>query len=383
MVVLVACTGSEPSASGPSTTSSVPVVDVPEPVRYRVVYELSDPTSDETTTIDELTVHRPDRSQLLLRDGDGAVVGDQRVAVDRIRLAPLEPEVVIARAPGPPLSDVRVRPVLDAALGAGLLVDIGSDVVADRPCRRYRSGTLLGAGVLRPPSLGEWAESCIDGAGLLLEEVLYLDGEATFTRRAVSVSLGSAEDGGTPDTDDRPAGQADVGRAVPLGEAIPTPAVDGAVEEVGSVRPVDPAAGALGTFWVLEEDDVPTGFSFDRRLGVIPSQAEAFADAAGNSRVIAATADIYRSDDALVVVLQGSTLGGGPAFGPVPWASPVTVGALGSGELVLSALGSEVRVDRGAGDFVHVRGSVPPAILVEVATALVPTEGTGLVYLDG
>jgi hypothetical protein len=114
----------------------------------------------------------------------------------------------------------------------------------------------------------------------------------------------------------------------------------------------------------------------------VPAQPERFAEGGDRDSIIAGIADVWASEVDVLVVYQGRTLGGVGAFAPVDFAEPVEV-PLGPGELLLSALGSEVRVALPEGRFVHVFGSLSPAVLLDVTAALEEGAGTGLELLEG
>lgn len=386
LIVAGACTSSDRSggpgaatttSEGQRPTTALPV-DVDEVATdpefriaddasgYRVVYlveslgDRGEPTPDTTETVH---VVRPYEGRLEVAEGappGGEVTSLQMTTFDRLRLGGPRSALVVHRVPDLAVSDVRVGPVLDRAVAEGLVDVGGQKVVAGRRCQVLRTATLLGAGPLRPITASESAESCVDAAGVLLEEILLLDGEPALRRVAVSVEIG-------PD--------------VEPGTFEPGPVVAPVDQGGGSVLPVDPDTAALGEFWALPDDAVPGGFARHRRYAVIPAQPERFDEDPAGGTPIAGTVDVYRRGPDALIVFQGATAGGDDAFAPMPGAIATDAGSLGAGELVLSATGSEVRVDRGDGRFVHVRGSLPPDDLIEVARSLDRIEGTGLVYL--
>jgi hypothetical protein len=83
-----------------------------------------------------------------------------------------------------------------------------------------------------------------------------------------------------------------------------------------------------------------------------------------------------------VVVWQGGTVGQVVAYPPTKGARHVDGVAVGDGEAVLSALGTELHFARPHGKFVHVDGTLTVRELTAVARDLRETQGTGLVYLD-
>ncbi|MEA3055429.1 MAG: hypothetical protein QOD30_861 [Actinomycetota bacterium] len=328
---------------------------------YRIVYRLddrSDPNVEPTT--DEVWVRQPFESRLETSRGS-TLESVQISAIDRLRLGTIDQPLVIARVPGLAVSDVRVAPVLDDAIDAGLLVRAGLRKVLDRRCELVRSGTLLGAGPLVPITDAEHAETCIDREGLVLEETLFSEGKPTLHRVATTVDT-------SPDLTNDQFAVGDLTAAVDKG--------------AGSTRPVDPHAGALGSFWVLGSDAVPRGFDLVGRYSIVPPQSDRFA-VPGNPAIVAGTADVYVRDSDFLVVWQGGTAGRVVAFPPTPGARQIDGGALGAGEAVLSALGNELHFPHVRGRFVHVVGTLTVRELTVIARDLRETQGTGLVYLDG
>lgn len=327
---------------------------------YRIVYRLDDRSNPEIEpTTDEVWVRPPFESRLET-SRDSAVQSVQISAIDRLRLGTIDQPLVIARVPGLAVSDVRVAPVLDDAIDAGLLVRAGRRSVLGRPCQLLRSGTLLGAGPLARITDAEYAETCVDREGLVLEETLFTAGKPTLHRVATEFDTSPGL------TDDRFA----------VGD-LTAPVNKGG----GSTRPVDPQAGALGSFWVFPSGAAPRGFDFVRRYSIVPPQSDRFA-VPDNPAIVAGTADVYVRGPDFVVIWQGGTVGQVVAFPPTKGARRVDGGAVGKGEIVLSALGNELHFARPRGKFVHVVGTLTVRELTAIARDLRETQGTGLVYLD-
>ncbi len=333
---------------------------------YRIVYRLDDPSGTIPTETDRVVVRAPFDSRL--ESGAGLPPGGQTTSVqiatfDRLRIGGVDDAVTIARVPGLAPSTIRLVPVLEGALAAGLLEAREQREVVGRRCQVYRSGTTLGAGPLVPVTEAEFADSCVDAQGLLLEETLFVDGEASFRRTAVEVDL----------------------EVEPTDDAFQTGEISAPVDQGGgAITPADPAFGSLGRFFELPAEDVPAGFELMGRYSVIPPQPEKFSDPTLRDTIIAGVVDLY-TDEAgtIVAIYQGATLGQVEAFTPVDFAPAVQAPALGAGELLLSALGTELRFALDGGQFVHVYGTAGPDLLLGVAESLVETEGTGLVLLDG
>ena len=356
------------STTAASDALSVTVADDPDFVigpaerRHRIVYRVV--ASDGAVETDRFVVDFPFDSRLETARGappGGETVSVQIGTIDRLAIGGVDEPATVGRTPGLAPSVIDVAPLLDYALSAGVL-ELGEQrMVADRRCQVLRSATTLAAAPLLPILDDEYAESCVDADGLLLEEALFIDGEEAFRRTAVEVELDPTV------ADD----------AFAVGD--PTAPVD---QGGGDTTPADPGSAPIGPFLELPAEAVPDGYRLLGRYSVIPPQPDRFSDPTMRDGIIAGVADVYVSADDVIVVYQGGTLGQIEAFPPVEGAEALDVDGLGAGSVVLDARGSEVRVPLDGGRFVHVLGPVDPDLLVEVAGSLVETEGSGLVLLE-
>jgi hypothetical protein len=149
------------------------------------------------------------------------------------------------------------------------------------------SGSLVRLG--RSPK--SFTDICIDEAGLPLEQVAFTEGKLVTRRLAVLVDesprlMKAMFSTGKPSVAPRQGG--------------------------GSVRPVDPSSRPPGDFWELTAP--PEGFERRGRYVVVPPQA-GFDDPAQRAGIIAFTSDVWVRGIDVVVLEQGSTLGGTPPFG--------------------------------------------------------------------
>ena len=374
VAVGVGAPGSDRTAERPDARPVDPVDDFvieQHAGPYRIVYLLEDPRGEIASETDRLWVRPPFESRLETATGSppgGETVSLQIGSLERLRIGGVAEELTIARIPALAPGAIRIAPVVDAAVAAGLLERGEQRMVAGRRCQVFRSGSTLGAGPLTPITDAEHTDSCIDEDGLLLEETLFTGGEAILRRVAVEVDLDPGLAGDDPDA-----------------EALfdPGPISAPVDQGGGATTPADPESAPVGPFHELPDDAVPAGFDFVGRYSVIPPQPDKFADETQRPGIIAGVADVHADDDGdLFVVYQGATLGGVEAFAPVDFAGRVDSPTLGTGELLLSALGTELRFALDDGRFVHVFGTIEPAALAEIADALVETTGTGLVLLD-
>lgn len=338
------------------------------PSDHRIVYVLTDPQGGRDSETDRVWVRSPFESRLETASGTppgGDAISVQVGDLRHLRIGGVSDAATVARVPGLAPSSIRLAPIIDDAIDAGLLERREQREVAGRRCQVFRSGSTLGSGPLRPITGEEFADSCVDADGLLLEETLFVDDSPVFRRTAVEVEVGDIADDDLFATGD------------------PTAPVD---RGGGSTVPAAADSFPVGTFWVLPDDGVPDGFRLRERFSVIPPQPDRFADPTLRDAIIAGVADVYvRDDGRFFVAYQGGTLGGVPAFPSaeeVAAAEPVDAGAVGDGAVLLSALGTEVRIPLDGGRFVHVIGPLPPMTLVEIARSLEAIEGDGLVLLD-
>lgn len=260
--------------------------------------------------------------------------------------------------------DLRLAPVLDAALARDLIEPREQREVLGRRCQVYRFPSSISGGVLGSASEpGEYADACFDETGLLLEEWWVVDGDAIRHRLALGVEEGA------------PAGLAsDLADLPDLATSIP---VD---QGGGSIRRMAPDSAPPGPFFVPQQP--PAGFQYVGRYSVVPPQAEAFTDPEQRDYIITSTADVWRRGIDLLVLDQGGTLGGVKPFEPAEQGTPVDLGPLGSGEALIGLGGNEVRVVRDPGDFVRVYGTLPTSELAAFAATLVETAGNEIVLID-
>lgn len=332
---------------------------------YRIVYRLDDPNGTIPTETDRVVVRPPFESRL--ETGPGLPPGGQTTSVqvatrDTLRIGGVDNAATIARVPGLAPSTIRLAPIVDAALAAGLLELREQREVIGRRCQVYRSGSTFGAGPLVPITAEEFADTCVDGQGLLLEETLFVEGDASYRRTAVEVDL-----------DHRP-----------TDDAFQTGPISAPVDQGGgAVTRAEPDSRPEGRFFELPDEAVPAGYEHVGRFSVIPPQPEKFADPSLRDTIIAGVVDLFADDsDGTVAIYQGATLGQIEAFVPFDFAPSVDAPALGTGTVLLSALGTELRFGLDRGQFVHVYGTEGVDVLTAMAAALVETEGTGLVLVD-
>ncbi len=330
------------------------------PATYRVVYRLEEFTGTKAAlSTDKVWVRRPFESRL--ETWKGAPPGTTKVstqigafAIRRNQSEGADP-VVIGVPPSAAPSDIRLLPVLQQAIAAGSLERREVRRVLGRPCQVYRSGQLLSASSFVPATTAEYADSCVDAAGLVLEEVLVVKGEILSRRIAAEIEEDPALPGELFVTDKRTLEVADGGGLVRrMGEGLPP-----------------------GEFLVFDPATIPAGFERLGRFNVIPSQPENFTDPTREGSRETSFADVFVRGADFLVIDQGGTLQGVDPFLVDPGSPTVDVAPFGPGEVRLSALGLEIRIKRPGGRFLRLRGTLTTDELASVGRRLMATEGTG------
>lgn len=336
---------------------------VRSPASFHVVYRSESGRHDVVVTTDRLWVRRPWESRL--ESWTGAPPGRRRLSEEVAAFAARrsagddEAPLVLALSPYVPAGDVRLAPALAAALEAGVVERREVRRVAGRLCQVYRSGTFFSDTEFTPATADEWADSCVDEAGIVVEEVLFSHGDPILRRVAVKVEEDPALDGSLFVTGEPTVGVRDGG---------------------GFVREADAGTRPEGEFFELPS--APEGFRLRGRYTVVPPQPENFSDPSREFHRVAGTVDVFERGIDIVAVDQGATLGGKDPFVADPANPTVDVGpALGEAEVLTGPRGNEVRVDRGGGRYLRVYGTLPPGDLASFAGRLEPVEGTGLRYL--
>lgn len=330
------------------------------PGSFRIVYRLEEFTGPAVAvSTDKVWVRRPFESRL--ETWRGAPPGTERVsaqiaafAIRRNESASSEP-VVIGVPPSSAPSDVRLLPVQTDAEAMGLLEPREVRTVLGRRCQIFRSGQVLGASLLTKPTEAEYAEACVDAAGLVLEELLVLDGAIVSRRIATEVE----ED---PTLDDE--------LFVTGARTLEVKDGGGLIRRMGEGLPP-------GEFLLYDPASIPAGFERLGRFNIVPSQPENFSDPTRTGSRETSFADVFVRGADFLVIDQGGTLQGVDPFAEDPDAPRMDLGPYGSAELRLSTLGVELRTKRSGGRFLRLRGTLDPRELAKVGAAVTPTEGTG------
>jgi hypothetical protein len=298
---------------GAVRSHSVPVIrEVDPPRTYRIAYRVDE--AGKPTRLQLLTVRRPFDGRNETSDADGTnSVGIAVSAGHAWRLAGGVPEADLGpKAPSTPPGDSRPLLAMGRAIRAGLAKQAGHTKVAGRTCTRYAVAEPLGKPLSAPGPISR-TELCVDRRGLVLEERWTSGRKLQRLRRAVDVQI-------DPSLTDE---VFFIGRT--------------AAPEFCSTS--HPDAG---------ERSGPAGFAFASSCRV-----------GDTTRVEAWT----RGPDLLLIEhISGSAPWGRSAEG-----TAVTLGAAGSGRLVLDLVGSQLRISPSPGRYLRLSGSVSPDVLLEAA----------------
>ena len=321
--------------------SSTPLQFARPATAYHVVYSV---TYGSTHSTEDLWVHRPFDSEQL--------VGGSRIVsrLGRQLLSTGAAPAVLEVAPQPPQFDQRVDAI--AAVAPHDALDRrGHDMVAGIRCQVVRTRAVLAADFAGPPTGAEHVDSCVSSNGFVLEETAVRGGRVVSHKVARRVTLGPSVASHAFAT---------------TGDHVPR------AQGGGRILTLDPSSRPPGQdFWELRS--APAGFNHVGRFAVV-------APASTSAPVVTSVDDVYVRGADVIVIEQGETLGGGAMAAQE--GSPVRLGALGHGTLLVSPVASSVAaLTHARGSFVRVSGTVAPSRLVAVARGLRPQPGGVLVTI--
>ncbi len=331
------------------------------PPTRRIEYRIEvGPVGDAVVGVDRVLVDRPFASRLESWDGPEAVGDPASVTVAGFGVLRVEgggEPVVIEGPPAPAPADDRILAGLPAAVEAGAVELREVREVLGRRCRIVRSADPLAVGDLfASPGPDRFTDTCVDGAGLVLEEVSVSEGQRVQRRVATALDLDPEVD---PDL-------------LRTGEANRTTQDGG-----GFVAELVPGTGAPGPFL---ESEAPAGFDRRGRYAVIPSQPEAFSDPTRRDEQLTFVSDVFVDGIDVVVLDQGGTLGGIDRFEGARGVE-VEVALDGSGTrtglLTFGRGGTVLLVRLDGGRFVRARGTVAPEVLVDLLESLEQVDDGG------
>ncbi len=344
--------GPRPGLRAEVVTSATGILDVvPGPASYRLVYrvEAYDEGGGTTVSTEDISVRRPFDGRVVIREGEppgAAVRFEGRATFGRYANIEAGASQVAGASPTVALGDIR----LDASL-VDLVAD-GTFLVRERrralgrECQVYRTGAPLQSVRVTLPTESDYVDTCVDGTGLVLEEVTVKAGRAVQRLTATEVAGDVVFDPGTFAVEGTPVGLDQGG---------------------GSLTPIDTANAPAPAYWTLGAP--PEGFEYRGRFE-LQTGGQA---AAGSATAAPVTSwlDVYVRGIDFVVVQQGPSAAE-PDSADATTARDVDLGPLGTGRLVLGAMGTTVVAHPAAEGFVQVTGTLRSTALQDITRALQP-----------
>jgi hypothetical protein len=268
--------------------------------------------------------------------------------------APGQQRATLIGEPVLPGGEAGVTGDLTDAIDAGSLVyREQQQAILGRDCYRYRTGGPVDVVRLTEPTRTDFADLCIDDAGLVLSESWVVKGQLFRRRTAVELDTDATFD----DNRFQPTGTAPV-----FGEG-------GGL--IGQVTPDSQFPDVV--HWALPAP--PEGFRHRGLYSFTPA-APTTAELGDGSTVLTGLSDVYESGADAVIIVNGGTNDHTDAIGDVGGDS-VDLGDLGTGFVRRRARGAEILVRLDRGRFVKVHGTLPLDDLVAIARSLVPLDGAG------
>ena len=345
--------------------SPAPVAIADEPASYAITYESERYTpAGIQRSMDRVEVRRPFDSRIeSFRDGRLISVRASRFG-NLVISTGAGPRSLVT-PPSPATGDLRLADVLADAVADGHLLLRERRRVLGEVCQVYRSGTSISAGALVPvgSKVDEYADFCVDAAGLVLEEVWMKDGRPLQRRIATSRRLGVTL------ADDR----------FGIEGEQPLPYQEGN----GYLRPLVPTSGFEGTIYRLT--DPLEGFTYRGRDLVQPPRLNPFQDpleAQERPREQVSIVDTWQRGADLLVFSQ--TIAADISAVPEGdlTAEVLDLGDIGVAATILDLRSNEVRIELPEARFLRIAGTLPRDRLIEIANSLRAEEGTGLQFLD-
>jgi hypothetical protein len=249
--------------------------------------------------------------------------------------------------------DLRLDVDLAALKRAGALEVRERRRVAGRDCQVYRTvvppqGQSLTK--MSAKSADDVVDTCVDGDGIVLEQLQRFKDTLLLRRRAVKVDLAPGI----------PAGSLDVS----------LPSTDPAKFGGGGVAAIDGATATTtgpGIFYVL--DQAPAGFSFRGRYAVAPSVPPNSQDLPQANRR-AGFVDVWVNGPDVLLLDQGGMTFGGDALGALPLGTKVEVTGFGPVQAAPGARLSQVAFARADGGYVRLQATLPVARLLQLLPSL-------------
>jgi hypothetical protein len=337
-----------------------------EPASYSLTYRIERYDKTKIQVTEETTeVRRPFDARVTTRV-DGKVVATRTSRFGTLVIGTGQGPRGLVSPPAPATSDLRMKMTLADAVAAGHLRLAERRRVLGHECQAYRSGSTIGAGELVPVNTraGESAEFCVDGEGLVLEEVWFKEGRALQRRVATDRQVGV-------DLADSRFEQPDEAElSVDQGNGI--------------FRSIEPSSGFEGTSYRLAAD--PPGFTYIGRFVVQPPNLQTFSDPTGqrdSSPRQVSVIDAWERGADMITLAQTIVADPSVVTDAGPTAIPVDLGLGGlQGAAILDLRANEVRLALPEDRYLRVSGTLTRADLIAVAKTLRAETGTGIKVLE-
>ena len=344
--------------------ASAPAIEIERtPTSYKIEYAIELYRKDGVTkTSDEIEIRRPFDARIA-SEADGRRTDLRASRFGALVLTTGAGVRSLTAPPAPSASDLRVDPVLEEALASGALQQREQRRVLGRRCQVYRAGGTILSGELVAVGTkpAEYADFCVDAAGLVLEEVWVKD-DRPLRRRVATVVKEDA------DIDDDRFRLADE-------EPFST-------EQGGFMKEVDPASAFDGVVYRLES--VPEGFEFVGRYVVQPPKLspvarDPLAEEQNRGEQVSMV-DVWTRGPELLTLYQ--TIAADIAAVPSkPKTSRAIELPVGRAVAILDLRVNEVRMELPEARFLRLMGTLPTKQLEEIAAGLRAEQGTGLRFL--
>jgi hypothetical protein len=341
--IVAGATGVLPMAPGAATYRAV----------YRVeAYDAATPT----VSTEEISVQRPFDGRVVIHEGEppgGAVQFDGRSTFGSyVNATEGGGAQVAGDAPTVALGDLR----LDASL-ADLVAD-GTFVARERrqaighQCQVYRTGSPLQSLRVAKATASDYVDTCVDQAGLVVEELTVKGGKAVQRITATEITGDITYDPGNLDLQGTPV-------ALDQGGATFTPLDAGAPPPTAGYRalPAPPEGFEYRGRFQLVTADQTTPPTTDTSTPPPPTNP------------VTSWVDVYVHGIDFVVVRQGPTTAE-PNSSDATAAQTVDLGPLGSGRILLGAVGTSVIAHPTPDGFVEVTGTLASSRLQDIIRSL-------------
>lgn len=321
------------------------------PVTYHATYRVVTYAKGKSAVAtQEIYVRRPFDGRLVIRDGEPPGAGvkfDSRSTYTQYAnyANPTSPQLA-SEPPNVAVGDLRLDATLDDLVSSGMFQQRERRRLLDRDCQVYRTGLPLERLSVKGPTPKDYADACVDQAGLVLEEVAVTGGKVSQHVTAIDVKL------------DQPI----------VDEEFTIAGTPVGFDQGGAqLAEITPAAPPVVGYWQLGA--VPEGFSHKGRYRLTTADTRS-----ETGQTVDSWVDTYVNGTALLLVQQGPNAAH-PTVDPND-GTPADLGPLGSGRLVLGEATSSLLSHPTQDSFVEVSGSVPVATLRQVAAGLAPAPAT-------